>query len=75
VYVCWILFIGRWLFYDCRFGGFMCLCCIILVFYIFDFGWLVGAFCDFGDADTGKPVQILSYFRKSVLNLELLGLI
>jgi len=36
---------------------------------------LVGAFSDFGDADTGKPVQILSYFWKSVLNLELLGLI
>jgi len=30
---------------------------------------LVGAFSDFGDADTGKPVQILWYISKYEVNL------
>jgi len=35
---------------------------IILVILIFRFGVLVGAFSDFGRADTGKPVQIYRVF-------------
>jgi len=31
-------------------------------FLIFCFCWLVGAFSDFGRADTGNPVQILGVF-------------
>jgi len=38
---------------------------------ILGFGWLVGAFSDFWHADTGNPVQISWYFRKSVLILEI----
>jgi len=34
---------------------------------IFGFGVLVGAFSDFGDADTGNPVQIYGYFGILVL--------
>jgi len=36
---------------------------------------LVGAFSDFGRADTGKPVQNYGVFRKSEAFLEFLGLI
>jgi len=35
---------------------------IILVLEISGNCVLVGAFCDFGDADTGKPVQIYTLF-------------
>jgi len=36
---------------------------LIMVFFVFRFLWLVGAFSIFGYADTGKPVQICCYFR------------
>jgi len=42
---------------------------------ILDFAVLVGAFSDFGRADTGKPVQNYGVFRKSEAFLEFLGLI
>jgi len=35
---------------------------------VFGFCWLVGAFCDFGRADTGNPVQNYGLFRKYVLS-------
>jgi len=38
--------------------------CVII---ILGFGWLVGAFSDFGRADTGNPVQILACFTKVTL--------
>jgi len=37
------------------------LCAVLLIIFrilVFDFLWLVGAFSDFGRADTGNPVQI-----------------
>jgi len=46
-----------------------------LLFYIFDFRVLVGAFCKFRHADTGKPVQIFACFRKSAPILGFVGLI
>jgi len=36
---------------------------------IFSFAVLVGAFSDFGRADTGNPVQISGYFVILVLGL------
>jgi len=35
---------------------------------VFEKLWLVGAFSDFGRADTGNPVQILGYFAILVLS-------
>jgi len=38
---------------------------------ILDFVWLVGAFSDFGRADTGKPVQILGDLGDFEARLEI----
>jgi len=38
---------------------------------ILDFVWLVGAFSDFGRADTGKPVQIYGVFSDFEAFLEI----
>jgi len=43
---------------------------LLSVHYVIGCCWLVGAFSDFGRADTGNPVQILAYF---VIFVRILG--
>jgi len=57
------------------FIGYLLYLLIKCVISVLDFGVLVGAFSDFGRADTGKPVQILCDFCDFAPILEFLGLI